>query len=201
MKQIILASASQRRSELLSMLIGPVFKIIVSSYDEREVEGLTLVDLVMFHSREKAADVAGKLDEGIIISADTIVVCEGDILGKPNGVADAKMMLKKLSGKKIQAISGITVMDIGTGSEITEHEITDIQMRQMSDSFIRKYINTGETEGKAGAFAIQGKGAVLVERIEGDFFNVAGLPLFRLSLILEKFGIDVLGEVTGNEEE
>jgi septum formation protein len=201
MKQIILASASQRRNELLSMLIGPVFKIIVSSYDEREVKGLTPVDLVMFHSREKAADVAGKLDEGIIISADTIVVCEGDILGKPNGVADAKMMLKKLSGKKIQAISGITVMDIGTGSEITEHEITDIQMRQMSDSFIRKYINTGETEGKAGAFAIQGKGAVLVERIEGDFFNVAGLPLFRLSLILEKFGIDVLGEVTGNEEE
>ncbi|MDK2948183.1 MAG: nucleoside triphosphate pyrophosphatase [Methanolobus sp.] len=192
MKKVILASASPRRSELLSTLIGGDFEIIVSSYDEKAFDDLAPVDLVMYHSREKAIDVAGKLNEGIIISADTVVVCDGDILGKPDDTEDAERMLKRLSGKKIQAISGITVMDVATGLEVTEYEITDILMRKMSDTFIMKYINTGETEGKAGAFAIQGKGAVLVERIEGDFFNVVGLPLFRLSRMMEIFGIDVL---------
>lgn len=192
MEKVILASASPRRKELLSTLIGHDFEIIVSSYDEKAVEDLTPVDQVMHHSREKAIDVAGKLKKGIIISADTVVVCDGEIMGKPDDDDDAKRILKKLSGKKIQAISGITVMDVATGSEVTEYEITDIRMLQMSDPFIMKYISTGETEGKAGAFAIQGKGAVLVEKIEGDFFNVVGLPLFRLSRMLERFGIDVL---------
>jgi septum formation protein len=198
MKQVILASASPRRKELLSTLIGQDFEIIVSSYDEEDVDNLNPVDLVMHHSKEKAVDVAGKLDEGIIISADTVVVCEGEILGKPDDDDDAERMLNNLSAKKIQAISGITILDVASGSEITEYEVTDLWMRQMSDSFIRKYINTGETKGKAGAFAIQGKGAILVERIEGDFFNVVGLPLYRLSKMLEKSGIDVLGEVPEN---
>ncbi|MBP1908427.1 Maf family nucleotide pyrophosphatase [Methanolobus bombayensis] len=192
MKKVILASASQRRSELLNMLIGPVFEVVISSYDEKTIADLTPADLVMYHSREKAADVAGKMEEGIIISADTVVVYDGDVMGKPVDAADAAKMLKKMRGKKIQAISGITVMDVATGKQITEHEVTDIWMREMSDSFIRKYIDTGETEGKAGAFAIQGKGAILVERSEGDFYNVVGLPLFRLSKMLEKFGINVL---------
>ena len=192
MKKVILASASPRRSELLSTLIGPVFEVIVSSYDEKTVEKLTPVDQVMHHSREKALDVAEKLDEGVVISADTVVVCDGDIMGKPIDPDDAVRMLQKLSGKKIHAISGITVMDVAACSEITEHEITSIWMRKMSGPFITKYVNTGETEGKAGAFAIQGKGAILVERIEGDFFNVVGLPLYRLAHMLEEFGIDVL---------
>ncbi|WMW25024.1 Maf family nucleotide pyrophosphatase [Methanolobus sediminis] len=199
MKKVILASASPRRKELLSTLIGHDFEIIVSSYDEKAVEDLAPVDQVMHHSREKAIDVAGKVNEGIIISADTVVVCDGEILGKPGDDDNAKRILRKLSGKKIQAISGITVMDVTTGSEVTEYELTYIRMRKMSDAFIVEYINTGETEGKAGAFAIQGKGAILVERIEGDFFNVVGLPLYRLSQMLEKFGIDVLDEVTRNE--
>jgi septum formation protein len=199
MKKVILASASPRRSELLSTLIGQDFEVIVSSYDEKAVEGLSPVDLVMHHSREKAFAVAEKLAEGIIISADTVVVCDGEILGKPDNSDDAERMLKKISGTKIQAISGITVMDAASGLVFTEYEITDVWMRQMSESIIRKYINTGEAEGKAGAFAIQGKGAILVERIEGDFFNVVGLPLYRLSLILEKSGIDVLSEVSENE--
>lgn len=198
MKKVILASASPRRSELLSTLIGPNFEIIVSSYDEKEVEDLAPAELVMHHSREKAIDVAGKLNEGIIISADTVVVYDGTILGKPDDKDDARRMLKALSGQQIQVISGITVMDIASGSAVTEHESTDIWMRQISDSLISKYISTGETEGKAGAFAIQGKGAILVQRIEGDFFNVVGLPLYRLSKMLDKFGINVLDYSFGN---
>ncbi|ETA69384.1 MAF protein [Methanolobus tindarius DSM 2278] len=198
MKKVILASASPRRSELLSTLIGPNFEIIVSSYDEKEVEDLAPAELVMHHSREKAIDVAGKLNEGIIISADTVVVYDGTILGKPDNTDDARRMLKALSGQQIQVISGITVMDIASGSAVTEHESTDIWMRQISDSLISKYISTGETEGKAGAFAIQGKGAILVQRIEGDFFNVVGLPLYRLSKMLDKFGINVLDYSFGN---
>jgi septum formation protein len=89
-------------------------------------------------------------------------------------------------------------MDVASGSAVTEHESTDIWMRQISDSLISKYISTGETEGKAGAFAIQGKGAILVQRIEGDFFNVVGLPLYRLSKMLDKFGINVLDYSFGN---
>ncbi|MDK2830349.1 MAG: nucleoside triphosphate pyrophosphatase [Methanolobus sp.] len=198
MKKVILASASPRRSELLSTLIGPNFEIIVSSYDEKEVEDLAPAELVMHHSREKAIDVAGKLNEGIIISADTVVVYDGTILGKPDDKDDARRMLKALSGQQIQVISGITVMDVASGSAVTEHESTDIWMRQISDSLISKYISTGETEGKAGAFAIQGKGAILVQRIEGDFFNVVGLPLYRLSKMLDKFGINVLDYSFGN---
>ncbi|WP_407282272.1 Maf family nucleotide pyrophosphatase [Methanolobus sp. WCC1] len=198
MKKVILASASPRRSELLSTLIGPNFEIIVSSYDEKEVEDLAPAELVMYHSREKAIDVAGKLNEGIIISADTVVVYDGTILGKPDDTDDARRMLKALSGQQIQVISGITVMDVASGSAVTEHESTDIWMRQISDSLISKYISTGETEGKAGAFAIQGKGAILVQRIEGDFFNVVGLPLYRLSKMLDKFGINVLDYSFGN---
>jgi septum formation protein len=198
MKKVILASASPRRSELLSTLIGPNFEIIVSSYDEKEVEDLAPAELVMHHSREKAIDVAGKLNEGIIISADTVVVYDGTILGKPDDTDDARRMLKALSGQQIQVISGITVMDVASGSAVTEHESTDIWMRQISDSLISKYISTGETEGKAGAFAIQGKGAILVQRIEGDFFNVVGLPLYRLSKMLDKFGINVLDYSFGN---
>jgi septum formation protein len=198
MKKVILASASPRRSELLSTLIGPNFEIIVSSYDEKEVEDLAPAELVMHHSREKAIDVAGKLNEGIIISADTVVVYDGTILGKPDNTDDARRMLKALSGQQIQVISGITVMDVASGSAVTEHESTDIWMRQISDSLISKYISTGETEGKAGAFAIQGKGAILVQRIEGDFFNVVGLPLYRLSKMLDKFGINVLDYSFGN---
>jgi len=195
MDRIILASASERRKELLSSFIGPTFDVCVSSYDEKTVENLSPQELVMYHSREKAADIARKLHEGIIISADTVVVCDEDVLGKPKDATDAQNMLKRLSGKKIQAITGITVMDTATGKRLTQYEVTNVWIREMTTPFIKQYVSTGEPEGKAGAFAVQGKGAMLVERIEGDFFNVVGLPLFRLSLMLENFGIDVLDDV------
>lgn len=192
MNRIILASASARRKELLEQLIGPDFDICVSSYAEDTGKGLDPVELVMHHSREKAFDVADNLEEGIIISADTVVVCRGEVLGKPSGDEHAQEMLEKINGQQIQAITGITVMDVCSGEEITEYELTTVWMRKMPEQLIKDYINTGEPLGKAGAFAIQGKGAILVERIDGDFFNVVGLPLFRLSKMLDNFNISVL---------
>lgn len=192
MKRIILASASERRKELLEQLIGRDFDICVSSYAEDTVDGMGPVELVMHHSRQKALDVAGNLKEGIIISADTVVICDEKVLEKPNDPEHAKEMLVQMNGKRIKAVTGVTVMDAASKQAITEHEMTLIKMRDLSEKLIDDYINTGETSGKAAAFAIQGKGAILVERIEGDFFNVVGLPLFRLSEMLERFDINVL---------
>lgn len=192
MKRIILASASERRKELLEQLIGRDFDICVSSYAEDTVDGMGPVELVMHHSRQKALDVAGNLKEGIIISADTVVICDEKVLEKPNDPEHAKEMLVQMNGKRIKAVTGVTVMDAASKQAITEHEMTLIKMRDLSEKLIDDYISTGETSGKAAAFAIQGKGAILVERIEGDFFNVVGLPLFRLSEMLERFDINVL---------
>jgi septum formation protein len=103
-------------------------------------------------------------------------------------------MLKKLSGQRFRVITGLTVMDLNTGKEISESESTIVWMAKISRERISAYIRTGEPLDKAGAFAAQGKGAVLIERIEGDFFNVVGLPLFRLGKIMERFGVSVFEE-------
>lgn len=192
MQKIILASASERRKELLGQLIGNTFEIRISSYSEDDVAGLSPAELAMHHSREKAHDVAGKIGKCIVLSADTFVVLGDEVLGKPYDADHARKMLQKINGCRVQVITGITLMDTTSGKEITEFELTDVWMKEISDELIDDYVNTGEPMGKAGAFAIQGKGAILVKRIEGDFFNVVGLPLFRLSGMFEEFGIKIL---------
>jgi septum formation protein len=129
-----------------------------------------------------------------VISADTSIIFEGEILGKPHSPKKAEEMLKKLNGQKFRVLTGITVLDLDSGKEISELESTVVWMAKMSREQILAYVRTGEPLDKAGAFAAQGKGAVLIENIEGDFFNIVGLPLFRLGEILEKFGISVFEE-------
>ncbi|MHC1755548.1 MAG: Maf family nucleotide pyrophosphatase [Methanosarcina sp.] len=191
MRRIILASASPRRKELLKQLIGDHFVIYPSSYEEPLQTELNPEELLMKHSVEKARDVAKHFNSGIIISADTSVICDGEILGKPNLPERAEKMLEKLSGRKIQVITGLTVLDLDSAQEISESESTNVWMAKISKEQISAYIRTGEPLDKAGAFAAQGKGAILVEKIEGDFFNVVGLPLFRLGKILERLGVSV----------
>ncbi|MDG6244863.1 MAG: Maf family nucleotide pyrophosphatase [Methanolobus sp.] len=189
MKRIILASASPRRKELLEQLIGPQFDVCISSYGEDTGQGMCPSELVMHHSQEKAHDVARTVCQGIIISADTVIVCLDEVLGKPGDAKHAKQMLQKISGQRITAITGITVMDAGSRKQLSAHELTDVWIRELSDRLIDDYVNTGEPVGKAGSFAIQGIGAILVKRIEGDYFNIVGLPLFRLSVMLEAFDV------------
>ncbi|MDQ1274750.1 MAG: nucleoside triphosphate pyrophosphatase [Euryarchaeota archaeon] len=194
MRRIILASASPRRKELLKQLIGDNFIVCPSSYEETPRPELNPEELLIKHSVEKARDVAKYFDSGIIISADTSVLYNGEVLGKPNSPENAEEMLKKLSGRKFRVVTGLTVLDLDSSQEISEFESTDIWMSKMSEEQISAYVRTGEPLDKAGAFAAQGKGAVLVEKVEGDFFNAVGLPLFRLGKILERLEVSVFDE-------
>jgi septum formation protein len=192
MRDIILASASPRRKELLKQLIGNNFKIVPGSYHEKPQPEMEPLGFIIHNSKEKAREVASLISSGIVIAADTVVLCDGEILGKPHTKDKAREMLRKISGKKIHVITGLTVIDIDANLQRSASETTDVRIKIMSDDELESYLKTSEPLDKAGAFAIQGKGAIIVEKIEGDYFNVVGLPLFRLNTILLEFGIDVL---------
>jgi len=194
MRQIILASASPRRKELLKQLIGDNFLVYASSYEESPCPGMHPEELLLKHSAEKARDVAKYFNSGLVISADTSVLFNGKLLGKPKSFEEAEKMLKLLSGQRFLVITGLTVLDLDSGAEINELESTTVWMDEISNEQISAYLRTGEPLDKAGAFAVQGKGAAFVEKIEGDFFNVVGLPLFRLGKILQKVGVSIFEE-------
>ena len=194
MRQIILASASPRRKELLKQFIGDNFLVHASSYGEFPYPDLRPEELLVKHSVEKARDVAKHFDSGLVISADTSVLFNGELLGKPQSPEKAEKMLEMLSGQRFGVITGLTVLDIDSGTEFSELESTTVWMDKISQEQISAYVRTGEPLDKAGAFAIQGKGAAFVEKIEGDFFNVVGLPLFRLGKILQRAGVSIFEE-------
>ena len=195
--RLILASASPRRRELLA-LICPKFEIIPSTFDESEMPNdLTPEEHVAASAAEKARDVAACVDDGIVISADTVVSIDDHILGKPVDEADAKRMLRLLSGRTHQVHTGLHVIKIfdGKRQERKDTECTDVRFRGLTNAMIERYIATGEPLDKAGAYAIQGRGSVLIEGISGCYFNVVGLPVYKLSLILEDFGLVLLDYV------
>ncbi len=191
MKKIILASASPRRKELLQMLIGDNFDIATSSYEEDNTLKLSPKDLVLHHSLEKGRDVAKRVEEGIVVSADEIIVFNGKILGKPHTEEKAREMLNKISGNIIEVITGIAVIDVENKKELQDFELTKVKMKKMTEREIEDYIKSGEPLDKAGAFGIQGKASVFVEKIEGCYFNVVGLPLFKLNNLLSQLGISI----------
>lgn len=188
MKKIILASSSPRRKELMTRLFNDNFQIITSSYEEDNNLNIDPKEMAMLHSLEKAKDVA-RNNNGIIIGADTIVVYGNKVLGKPKDKEDAKKMLKYISGKYVDVISGIAIVE--GDKEINDYEITKVKMKQMTEKEIEAYVNTGEPMDKSGAYGAQEKGAVLIEKIEGCYFNVVGLPLFKLHNMLKDFNISI----------
>ncbi len=194
MRQIILASASPRRKELLKQFIGDNFLVHASSYGEFPYTDMRHEELLIKHSVEKARDVAKHFNSGLVISADTSVLFNGELLGKPQSPKKAEKMLEMLSGQRFGVITGLTVLDIDSRREISELESTTVWMDKISKEQISAYVRTGEPLDKAGAFAIQGKGAAFVEKIEGDFFNVVGLPLFKLGKILQRAGVSIFDE-------
>ena len=186
---MILASQSPRRKELLERMGVTEFKTVSPDLDEGAFDGLPPEELVRTLSCEKSKAVRAG-GEDIVIAADTVVALEGIILGKPQDETDAFRMLSMLSGTRHQVYSGVTVR---RGEEcVTEHEVTDVYFRELSEAEIERYIKTGEPMDKAGAYGIQGYGALLVERISGDYYNVMGLPVCRLSGMLARFGVDCL---------
>lgn len=191
MKRIILASASPRRLELLQQ-IHLKFEVEPSEYSENVKTKLTPYALVRFLSREKAMAVAPKYPDSLIIAADTIGLINGQIIGKPETPAAAGRMLRQLSGKTHRVITGFTVLDTANGRMLTRIVKTEVTFRRLAKSEIDAYVRTGEPLDKAGAYAIQGLGAVLVKELKGDYYNVMGLPLSALAQALKKFGMNVL---------
>lgn len=191
MKTLILASASPRRRELLA-LTGSPFIVDPSEYPEDLSLQLEPPALARHLSREKAKAVAGKYRHGVIIAADTIVVAGRSVLGKPRSKSEAKEMLRALSGKAHTVITGYTVLDTGTGGYVSKAVATKVWFKRLTDEEINAYVKTGEPLDNAGAYAIQGRGSLIVKKIEGDYFNVIGLPLSALAESLKKFGIRIL---------
>lgn len=192
MAKIVLASASPRRQELLRRIGIEDFDIRVPEVEESFPQGLTPPEVVAHISREKA-DAAAALctPEVIVITADTMVFLDDQRLGKPADEADALRMLTSLQGRRHTVCTGVTVRQ--GDCRLTEAESTDVYFRPASREELLAYIKTGEPMDKAGAYGVQGKGALLVERLDGDFFNVMGLPLLRLSRMLARFGVVLLG--------
>jgi septum formation protein len=188
---VILASNSPRRRDILRQ-IGIDFVQLPVDADEKIRPGERPEDYAERVSLDKARVAAVKAGSGVVIAADTIVALESSILGKPTDVRDAHRMLKLLSGRMHHVITGLTVMDAATGKTVTRTVNTKVWFRELSDTEIEAYIATGEPLDKAGAYGIQEKGALLVNRIEGCYFNVVGLPLAVLGQILGDFGINLL---------
>ena len=189
MARIILASGSPRRQELLRRIGLREFEISVPDVEEWYPPELAPEDIVAYISREKSQAVQAAAD-AIVITADTMVFLDDQRLGKPQDEADALRMLTALQGRRHTVCTGVTVRQ---GDRVlTESEATGVIFRPAEESELRAYIATGEPMDKAGSYGVQGKGALLVERLEGDFFNVMGLPVLRLSRMLAQFGIKLL---------
>ena len=188
--QIVLASGSPRRKQLLNML-GLEFTVCPAQGEEILPPQAGPEETVTALSRQKAAEVAGRFPpDALIIAADTIVWHDGKRLGKPKNAADAAEMLSGLSGANHRVYTGVT-LQLGD-RVLTQAEETTVSFRALTPAEIQAYIATGEPMDKAGAYGVQGKGALLVERLEGDFFNVMGLPVLRLSRMLVQFGVKLL---------
>lgn len=181
--EVILASASPRRREILKNA-GIDFRVVAADIDE-STEKTAPHEVVLDISKRKAEAVAKKTD-GIVIAADTVVALDGEILGKPKDDEDAFRMLRALSGREHEVYTGVCVI---RGDRCDSfYEKTKVFFRDMTDDIIKAYIETGEPRDKAGAYAIQGKCAAYITRIEGDYLNVVGLPLSRLCQLLEGNG-------------
>ena len=186
---LILASQSPRRRELLG-LTGLDFMVRVADIDETMDPGKAPFDEVARVSRLKALAVSRE-PEDVVIAADTIVVCEGQVLGKPRDEEDAFRILSLLSGRHHEVMTGMTVL---RGEEIVTHtEVTKIHFRKLHPKEVRAYIASGEPMDKAGAYGIQGGAALFADQMEGDYYNVMGLPVCRLAMILRSFGLPVWG--------
>ena len=190
--KIILASNSPRRRELLEQMGIKDFKVAAPNVDESVEDSLSPAESVEQLSLRKARAAAQKVGPSDLISAaDTVVVLDGTVLGKPHDQAEAFAMLSALSGREHHVYTGVTVL---RGEDaVTQHEETAVAFREILPDEIRGYIATGEPMDKAGAYGIQGMGALLVSGIRGDYCNVVGLPVFRLGRILKEFGVDLLG--------
>ena len=188
--RLILASQSPRRKELLG-LFGIPFTVRVADIDETMDPTAPAFDEVARVSRCKALAVKREAED-VVIAADTIVVCQGRVLGKPHSPEEAAEMLRLLSGRDHQVMTGVTVLCADREAVFTE--VTDLHFRELSEAEIIRYVRTGEPMDKAGAYGIQGGAALFCSRLVGDYYNVMGLPVCRLGTVLRQLVPQWTGE-------
>ena len=193
MKEIVLASKSPRRIELLTGL-GLKFTAYSPDFEEKteSLAGETPEELVLYNAVGKAQEASRRFKDAIIIGVDTIGVSHGHILGKPTDREDAKRLIRLISGTEHSVISGICVMNSKSKKTLTQTVETKIEMEKIDEKDIEKYVDSGEGDDKAAAYAIQGKGSLFIKGIKGDYFNVVGLPIYTLKKLLKEFQISVL---------
>lgn len=202
MRKIVLASKSPRRRELLGRLLDS-FEVMDCNLEEKLVPGETPAETVCRLAGEKA-DCAAKIagEDALVLAADTVVALDNKILGKPKDEEDAFSMLSALAGREHRVYTGIALADNATGKRCADYVCTGVWFRPMTETEIWDYIRSGEPMDKAGAYGIQDLGALLVEKIEGDYFNVVGLPLCRLGKLLEEeFSLCLLAHACGERQE
>ena len=186
---VILASESPRRRDLLGRICAD-FRVVPSGIEER-LDGPPTAASVAALALEKARVVAGRVSEGIVVGADTVVVVDGEALGKPAGADDARAMLRRLRGRAHEVITGVAVVDAATGRAASTAVVTCVTMRDVGDDVIDAYVAGGEPLDKAGAYAIQEGGALLIAGFVGSYSNVVGLPLAATARLLKEFGVPV----------
>ena len=182
--EIILASASPRRKEILQNT-KLKFEIQKSDIEEVILENESPEDMVVRLAYEKAFDVAKRNTDRLVIGADTIVALDNEVLGKPKDQNEAYQMIKRLSNKTHKVITGISLINLKENKIIKDYVVSFVTFKDLSEDSIKDYINTNESLDKAGAYGIQGYGALLVKNIQGDYFNIVGLPISRLSDLLK----------------
>ena len=173
---LVLASASPRRAEILRA-VGWPFEAEAADVDEALRAGEQVVRYVERLAREKAVAVAGRRLFGLVLGADTVVVCDGEVLGKPRDEGEARRMLRRLRGRWHEVLTGVALVRAETKQAVTAHARTRVRFAQMTDAEVDWYVATGEPADKAGAYAVQGQGALFIEAIDGDYWNVVGLPI------------------------
>jgi nucleoside triphosphate pyrophosphatase len=185
--KIILASASPRRAELLYQ-IGVKFELVPSQIEERPHPDEAPPDYITRIARAKVIAVARQHESGLIIGADTIVVLDGRLLGKPVDNHEAKSMLKQLSGRWHAVMTGVALYDVESRHEVADYEKTLVKFAQLTDREIDWYVHTGEPKDKAGAYGIQGLGGLFVDEIAGNYYNVVGLPIPLVYRLARRLG-------------
>ena len=196
---VILGSRSPRRARILEGL-GVEFVIDRPSIEENAIGGEAPEEHVARLSREKAVEVAGRHERGTLLAADTVVVLDERLLGKPDDPSDAVRMLKALRGRWHEVLTGVTVVRCSDAASATGVERTRVLFRRLTDAEIVDYVGCGEPLDKAGAYAIQDCGAAVVERVEGCFYNVVGLPVARLCRVLEDLRAGTAGRHEGRAD-
>lgn len=184
-RKVVLASNSPRRKELLERL-GVFFSVMPSDFDEKQVKHGNPAEVARLCALGKALDIAMRLQEGIVLGADTIVVLNNKIFGKPKNAVDARRMLNRLSGKTHSVFTGVALVNAKTRERESFVEESKVKFKKLSSEDIEGYIASGECFGKAGAYAIQGKATALIEGYEGSFYNIVGLPIEKLKPVIDK---------------